>query len=70
MTDLLDRNGLRSIEWGKAIVRKSNELLGKPEPVPDAFGDIFFDWNSTEQYGAYDEAKAVLKMTGMKQDRF
>ena len=40
MPDFLHPNGLGSIEWGKAIVRKSLDLLGRPQPGPDAFDGI------------------------------
>ena len=39
MPDNLHPNGLGSTEWGMAIVRKSLDLLGKPQPGPDALHD-------------------------------
>ncbi|KAL7568104.1 hypothetical protein ACA910_019502 [Epithemia clementina (nom. ined.)] len=40
MPDYLHPSGLGSIEWGIAIVRKSLELLGRPQPSSDAFQDL------------------------------
>ena len=40
MPDFLYPNGLGSIEWGKAIVRKSLDLLGRPQPGPDGFDGV------------------------------
>ena len=46
--DYLHPNGLGSLEWGKAMVRKSLQLLGKPQPGPHAFDNLTLDLSATE----------------------
>ena len=40
MPDELHPNGLGSLEWGEAIVRKSLDLMGQAQPPLDAFDNI------------------------------